>query len=291
MLLIACANVANLLLSRALARQRELAIRSALGATRGQIVRQLLTECVALALAGGVARRRCSPGPASRWMQALQPANVPRLGDIGIDLPRAALHGRASRVAAGILAGLVPAIGMRRLDLQRTLGDASRGSAGARSMWGRGGHLRRILVVAELALAVVLLVGAGLLIRSVGNLQRVPPGFDPAGVLTFELTMTGQKYANGPAVLSAYRELWERLSHLRRRRRSRRHHVAAAQRPLAWGPITVEGRVPPPGENFINADQRIAGGRYFEAMQIPLKSGRLLQRSRHRRRAARRHRR
>ena len=103
----------------------------------------------------------------------------------------------------------------------------------------------------------------------------MPPGFNPTGVLTLELTMTGRKYANGPAVLNAYRELWERLGRL--------PGVAASggvtSLPLsgyfAWGPITVEGRAPPPGENFINADQRIVGGRYFQAMQIPLLRGRV----------------
>ena len=272
-LLIACANVANLLLSRAMARQRELAIRSALGATRGQIVRQLLNEAIALSISGAVFGVLLA-WAGIRWLQALRPANVPRLGDIAIDWP-VLLFTAGVSIAAGILAGIVPAIGMRRLDLQRTLAAAGRGSAASGTMWGRGGRLRRVLVVTELTFAVVLLVGAGLLIRTVGNLQRVSPGFTSAGVLTFELTMTGQKYANGPLVAGAYRDLWERLGHI--------SGVAAAggitSLPLsghmAWGPITVEGRVPPPGENFINADQRIAAGRYFDAMGIPLVRGRL----------------
>jgi predicted permease len=121
----------------------------------------------------------------------------------------------------------------------------------------------------------LLLVGAGLLLRTVGHLEDVPPGFSADRVLTFELTLTGQRYANGPAVAGGYRDLWDRLSHL--------PGVTVAggisSLPLAgafsWGPITVEGRVPPPGESFINADQRIAGGRYFETLRIPLKAGRL----------------
>jgi len=271
-LLIACANVANLLLSRALARQRELAIRAALGATRAQIVQQLLGESVALALFGG-ALGVVLAWAGITWIHALQPADVPRLADISIDA-RVLAFTMGVSIFVGVLAGLVPAFGLRRLDLQRTLGDASRGSAGARSMWGKGGHLRRILVISQLALAVVLLIGAGLLVRTVAHLQRVPPGFSADNVLTLELTMTGQKYANGPAVLNAYKDLWERLSRVP----GVANVGGVSSLPLSgyfsWGPITVEGRVPPPGENFINADQRIVGGHYFETMNIPLKGGR-----------------
>ena len=272
-LLIACANVANLLLSRAMARQKELAIRSALGATRGQIVRQLLNEALVLSASGALLGVLLA-WAGIKWLQALRPANVPRLGDIGIDVP-VLLFTAGVSIAAGVLAGIVPAIGMRRLDLQRTLAAAGRGSAAAGTMWGRGGRLRRVLVVAELTFAVVLLVGAGLLIRTVGNLQRVSPGFNPSSVLTFELTMTGQKYANGPLVAGAYRDLWERLSHVAGVEAAGGITSLPLSGHMAWGPITVEGRVPPPGENFINADQRIAAGRYFEVMGIPLVRGRL----------------
>ena len=271
-LLIACANVANLLLSRALARQRELAIRSALGATRARIMRQLLGEAVTLAFCGG-ALGVFLAWVGVRWIHAVQPVNVPRLGDIAINGP-VLLFTLVVCLTAGVLAGLAPALGLRRLDLQRALGAAGRGSSSAGAVWGRGGSLRRLLVMAELALAVILLVGAGLLIRTVSHLQQVHPGFNPEGVLTLELNMTGQKYMNGPAVLNAYRELWERLGGLA----GVEAVGAITSLPLggqfAWGPITVEGRVPPPGENFINADIRYAAGRYFEAMQIPLIRGR-----------------
>ena len=271
-LLIVCANVANLLLSRALARQRELAIRSALGATRGRIARQLIGEAVLLA-ACGAAFGTLLAWIGVEWLQALRPANLPRLRDIGIDA-RVLLFTAGVAVAAGLVAGLAPAIGLRRLDLQRTLAAAGRGSAGPGSMWGRGGSLRRVLVASQLGLAVVLVIAAGLLVRTVINLQRVTPGFSAENVLTFELTFTGQKYANGPLVLDAYRNLWERLSSIP----GVRHAGGVTSLPLsghfAWGPVTVEGRIPPPGENFINADQRIVGHRYFEAMGIPLKQGR-----------------
>src|SRR6185503_13440350 len=121
-LLIACANVANLLLARALARQRELAIRSALGATRAQIIRQLLGEAVMLSIAGAVLGTLLA-WFGIRWLQALQPANVPRLLDIGIDLP-VLLFTAGVSIAAGVMAGVIPALGLRRLDLQRTLATA-----------------------------------------------------------------------------------------------------------------------------------------------------------------------
>ena len=271
-LLVACANVANLLLSRAFARQRELAVRAALGASRARIVRHLLGESLMLSFAGGVLGVVLA-WAGVQWLQALQPPNVPRLRDIGIDW-RVLLFCAGACITAGVLAGLAPVFGVRRFDLQRTLSDAARGSAGGGTMWGRGGHLRRLLVAVQLALAVVLLVGAGLLVRTVAHLQRVPPGFDASRILTLELTLTGQKYPNGPAVLNAYRDLWTRLDGIT----GVESVGAVSSLPLsgyfAWGPITVEGRVPPPGESFINADMRWAGHHYFETMRIPLKHGR-----------------
>ena len=271
-LLIACANVANLLLSRAIARQRELAIRSALGASRSQIVRQLLGESVVLS-AVGAALGVFLAWIGVEWLQAMRPTNVPRLADITIDW-RVLIFTAGVSLIAGVLTGLAPAFGLRRLDLQRTLGDATRGSSGAGALWGRGGYLRRLLVITQLTLAIVLLVGAGLLIRSVAHLARVQPGFDATNVTTLELTLTGSRYANGPAVLQAYREIWERLGRIPGVKAAGGVSALPLSGHFSWGPITVEGRVPPPGESFINADQRMVGGRYFDAMQIPLKFGR-----------------
>ena len=119
------------------------------------------------------------------------------------------------------------------------------------------------------------LVGAGLLVRSFASLQHVRPGFDATSVMTFELSLTGQKYATGPIVANTYRDLWQHLERV--------PGVTAAggvtSLPLsgyfAWGPVTVEGRTPPPGEQFLNADQRVVAGRYFESMKVPLLRGRL----------------
>jgi predicted permease len=271
-LLVACANVANLMLSRAVARQQEIAVRTALGASRWHIVRQLLTESLLLSLSGGgLGILLCLF--TMQWIHLFGTKSIPRLQEVGID-GRVLLFTLLLSVSSGILFGLVPALRIARLDLNSTLKDASRGSAGTSAVWGRGNNLRRMLVVAEVALSVILLIGAGLLIRSFVRLQDVSPGFNPRSVLTFDLTMTGRRYNDKQSVLNTYRQLWERLEHS--------PGVTAAggvtSLPLsdafAWTPINVEGRTPLPGEKFLNADERIVGGHYFEAMEIPLRRGR-----------------
>jgi predicted permease len=271
-LVIACANVANLLLARAVARQKEIAIRTALGASRFRILRQMLTESILLSLCGGV----CGVLLAFwslHWIHVLGPKSVPRINDIGID--RAALlFTFFVSLLSGALFGLAPALRVSGLNLHATLKDANRGTAGASAVWGRGNNLRRLLVISELALCVMLLIGAGLLIRSFLRLENVSPGFNPNNVLTLELTMSGPKYEDRQVVVATYRQLWNRLEGLPSVIASGAVTSLPLSQMFAWGPITVEGRVPPPGENFINADQRIVGGHYFEAMEIPLRSGR-----------------
>ena len=272
-LLIACVNVANLLLARALARRREMAVRAALGAGRARIVQQLFTEGLMLAL-GGAALGLALAAAGIRWIHAHPPPDVPRVGSIGID-GTVLLFTLTLSIVAALLFSVAPALSASRLDVHGTLKDAGRGTAGAGSLWAGGYSLRRLLVAAELALAVTLLIGAGLLIRSFSELQQVPPGFDGRGVLTLELTLTGGKYKDAQAVIAGYRQLWERLRAI--------PGVTAvggvSSLPMsgffAWGPITVEGRAPTAGEQFINADQRTVSGDYFAAMGIPLKSGRL----------------
>jgi predicted permease len=271
-LLIACANVANLLLSRGLARQREVAIRAALGASRGRIIRQLLTESVLLALAGGAAGLlfafACLEG-----IRALGSASVPRIGEIAIDA-RVLFFTAGVSVLSGIVFGLAPAARLARRDLHDSLKDASRG-AGAGAVWGRGQSLRRLLVIVELSLSVMLLVGAGLLIRSFTALQGIAPGFEARNVLTLELPMTGRKYNDADAVLQTYKRLWERLAALPGVSAAGGVTALPLSQMMAWGPITVEGRAAPEGEKFLNADIRVVGGDYFRAMNIPLREGRL----------------
>ena len=271
-LLIACANVANLQLSRAVSRQKEIAVRAALGAGRGRILRQLFTESVLLALGGGALGILFS-FVCVHWVHVLGPKSVPRLASIGVD-GEALLFTVALCVFSGILFGLAPAWRATQIDLHGTLKDAGRGSAGAGSVWGRGRNLRRMLVISEMALSVVLLIGAGLLIRSFARLLHVSPGFNPENVLTVELSMSGPKYKDEPAILAIYRQLWERLEALPGVTAAGAVTSLPLSEMYAWGPIVIEGRTPPPGEQFINADQRIAGGDYFQAMEIPLRSGR-----------------
>ena len=271
-LLISCANVGNLLLSRAVARRQEIAVRAALGAGRARIVRQLLTESVLLAVCGGALGVVFSVW-SLQWIRVLGTQSVPRLHDIAID-GRVLLFTLALSLLCGIFSGLAPALRVSRLDLHSTLKDASRGSAGARAVWGRGNSLRGMLVVSELALSVVLLIGAGLLIRSFARLQSVPPGFNPRNVLTFDLTMSGRKYADPQVVGSTYRRLWERLEQLPGAVAAGGITALPLSQAFAWTPITVEGRAPPAGEKFINADARVAAGQYFQAMGIPLRQGR-----------------
>ena len=270
-LLIACANVANLLLSRAVGRQREIAVRTALGASRMRIVSQMLTESILLAVSGGALGVLLSIW-GIRWIRGLGTISLPRLEDIAID-GRVLLFTLLISIVSGMLFGLAPALRVSRLDVHSTLKDAGRGSAG-NSVWGRGNNIRRILVVAELALSVVLLIGAGLLIRSFAQLQNVQPGFNAKNVLTFGISMNGRKYAEAPAALRAYRELWERLEHLPGVSAAGGIQALPLGQLWAWGPITVEGRAPRAGENFINADERIVSGHYFPAMEIPLLHGR-----------------
>ena len=271
-LIIACANVANLLLARAVARQKEIAIRTAMGASRSRIVRQVLTESVLLSLSGGVVGVLLAFW-SLHWIHVFGPKSVPRINDIGID--RVALvFTFVLSLLSGAVFGLVPALRVSRLDLHGTLKDANRGTAGASAVWGRGHNLRRMLVISELALCVMLLIGAGLLIRSFARLQSVSPGFNPNNVLTLELTMSGPRYKDPQVVVATYRQLWNRLEGLPSVTASGAVTALPLSQMFAWGPITVEGRVPPPGENFINADQRVVSGHYFEAMQIPLRSGR-----------------
>jgi predicted permease len=271
-LLIACANVANLQLSRALARQKEIAVRMAIGANRVRIARQLLTESLLLSLCGGSLGVLLALG-SLQWVRMLGPGSVPRLDDISID-GRVLLFTLLISLVSGTLFGLAPALRISRIDLQSALKVGGRGEAVAGAMWARGRSLRKSLVVCELALSVLLLIGATLLIRSLANLQSVSPGFNPKNVLTMELAMTGDRYRKEQTVLSTYKQIMEQLARLP----GVQHVGAITSLPLsqmfAWGPITVEGRISPPGENFINADVRVINGHYFEAMQIPLREGR-----------------
>ena len=271
-LLIACANLANLLLSRAVARQQEIALRSALGAGRARVVRQLITESTLLAVCGGAIGTALAAFAigAFRWMR---PVNVPRLQDISTDW-RVLLFSLLLSLLSGLLFGIVPAFRSSRIDLNSSLKSMGRNASDSGSLWGRGGNLRKLLLISEVALSVVLLVGAGLITRSFSALLVVNPGFNADHVLTLGLTMTGSRYSDRHQVIETYRQLWNRLDRIPGVTASGGITSLPLSQMYAWGPITVEGQVLPAGENFINADERIVAGEYFTAMQIPLLRGR-----------------
>jgi len=199
---------------------------------------------------------------------------VPRLHEIAIH-GGVLLFTLAVSLLSGPLFGLAPALRVVGPDLHDNLKDSGRGAAGANALWGRGPNMRRLLVVSELALSVMLLIGAGLLVRSFWRIQQVPPGFNPSNVLTLELTLSGRKYNDASAALETYRQLWERLQRLPGATAAGGVSALPLSQMFSWGPITVEGRPQAPGEAFINVDQRVAGGEYFRAMEIPLLKGRL----------------
>ncbi len=230
-LLIACANVANLLLARANIRKREIAIRSALGAGRGRLIGQLLTESVMLSLAGGILGLVFG-FIGVRWLLSINPGDIPRIGDNGagpVNLDwRVLAFTFVAAVVTGILFGLVPALQSSRLDLSVTLRES-----GARTGSGvRHNKMRSILVVTEMALALVLLVGAALLIRTFAALRGVDPGFSAKNVLTMDMSLAGQRFekAASRGNLGTRRPPPRRSSARRRLRRA--HLLPAARRRL-----------------------------------------------------------
>jgi predicted permease len=271
-LLIACANVANLQLARALARHRELAVRAALGATRRRLAADVLAESAVVAAAGGALGVALAAAGVS-FIRALGTESVPRLGEVGLNLGVLAFSVAVSALS-GLLFGIVPALKAGGGDVHEGLRDAGRGSAGSGSVWGRGNRTRRLLVAGEIALAIVLLVGAGLLVRSFNAVHGVWPGFETGRSLTFELSASPGRYPNPPAVAELYRQLIERLARVPGVDAAGAVSALPLSQMFAWGPVTVEGRAPAPGEAFINADMRMVSGRYFEALEIPLRAGR-----------------
>jgi predicted permease len=268
-LLIACANVANLLLARAAARNREIALRSALGAGRGRLMRQLLTESVLLALAGGALGLLLSVA-GIRWLRSIIPADVPGLERLGLDL-RVLSYGFLVIVAAGVLAGIVPALQVTRGSLTDPLKDGGRGG----SMGLKHGKLRAALVVVEMSLALVLLISAGLLIKASLRMQGVDLGFEPANVLTFAVSLDQREYPDTTQALALQDELQRRLAALPGVTRA----AAVTQLPMAGGNGTyyyVEGEAIPDEARRPVLQYRNATPGYFAVLKIPLVKGRQL---------------
>jgi putative ABC transport system permease protein len=268
-LLIASANVANLLLARATARAKEIALRSALGASRGRIIRQLLTESLVLSGAGGLLGLIFAAW-GTDILIALVPENIPRITEIKLD---AVVLGFTLLVslATGVLFGLAPAVEASRLDLQSALNECGRGastSGAARN------HLRSSLVIAEVALALILLTGAGLLLQSFARLSRVDPGVQPNGLFTAYVSLPPSVYKRPDDAKNFFDQLLPRLSAL-----------PGVQAASTIYPMPLSGRMvttsfdleehPLPKGQQPSSPARIAGRDYFRTMGIPLVRGRL----------------
>jgi putative ABC transport system permease protein len=266
-LLIACANVANLMLSRATSRQKEIAVRTALGASRRQIIRQLLTESVLLSVIGGALGFGLSVW-LTRLFIAISPPNSPRFDEIQIDT-RVFLFTFGVTILTGLLFGLVPALQTSRINLNQGLG-ATRGSSTSESQ----NRFGNVLIVSEIALSFMLLVGAGLLVKSFLRLRDVSPGFNPSNVITTRLSTAG-KYPSGAPRAQLFQQAVDKIKTV--------PGVVAVggvlSLPLGGDAFNVgrsfirEGRPMTPEESS-NAGYLVITPDYFRAMQIPLTTGR-----------------
>jgi predicted permease len=268
LLLIACTNVANLLLMRATARLRELAIRTTLGAGRARIVTQLLTEGIVLSIAG--ASVGLAVGVAGiKALIALSTAQLPGSPETTLHVP-VLLFTLALAVATGVVFGLVPAVAVLRGNAAAFLkDDSSRGTSGKRT-----GRTRATLVVAETAIAVVLLVGAGLMIKSFARLQNVDPGFTIDNVLTAQIALPAARYPDAPARAAFWNRIIERARAIPGVSASGLTTNVPFNGNVGSGSYTIVGRTLAPGEAMPHGRQEIVGGDYFKAMRIPLVSGR-----------------
>jgi putative ABC transport system permease protein len=258
-LLIACVNVANLMLARATGRAREMALRAALGAARWRLIRQLITESLLLAVAGGVAGLLLGWWCTDR-LASLAPGEVPRLNEIHMD-GAVLCFGVAASLFTGILFGLVPALRTSRADFGKTAGSRSRS------------RLRDMLVMCELALAFVLAVGAGLLGKSLVRLMNVDPGFDPRHVLTLKTYVYGARYQKAKAELGYYKQAFDRL----RATPGIENVAMTSLLPMTDFDRTAfhirDRRLEHPSE-AASVDRYSVTPGYFRVMRIPLKSGR-----------------
>jgi predicted permease len=266
-LLIACANAANLLLARAATRQRELAVRLALGASRSRLIRQLLTESLLIAFAGG-ALGLAMAAVGVKALVSLLPADFPRAHEIHVSAPVFAFTFLVS-AATGILFGLIPAIQASRTDPRRGLHEGGRTTTGS----GRLSRLRNALVVSEVSLACVLLIGAGLMLRSLLNLVHLDPGFREEHVLTATLSLPYPEYKSTEEVERFYDKLVTNLASIPG------VESAGFGSDLPWTgynentSLNIEGKQAPPNDEF-HARYHVASPGYFRALGIPLLHGR-----------------
>ena len=267
LLLIACSNAANLLLARAAGRQREMAIRASMGAGRARVLRQLLTESVLLAIAGGVLGLFLAVW-GTTLLAGLQSVQIPRLAQAGIDL-RVLAFTLGVSVLTGVVFGMAPALHASRFNLFLSLKEGGRASSETK----RSSRARNVLVVAQVSLAVILLVGASLLIESMVHLTRQSPGFDSNGVMTFNLDLPDARYGKPEQSLAFFRDLLERV------REIPGVQSASGVLPLPLGDdvirtsFEIEGHPMAPSE-LPRVHIRTVAQDYLKTMRIPLISGR-----------------
>src|SRR5215831_15405646 len=266
-LAIACANVASLLLSRALARRKEIAIRNALGAPRGMIIQQLLTESVLLALIAGALGLGFSVA-GTRSLTSLAQSSLPQGVPIGMDA-RVLVFALLLSVLTGIVFGIFPALQLSRTNVNSTLRDEGHGSTGSHTR----AQLKSILVIGEVALSLILLIIAGLLVRSFSKLLSVDPGFDPRNVLTMNVSLPAVKYAEAEKQIAFFDELLRRVSALPGTR-SAAISAALPLTPKRITPVLPEGQpeVPLAERPFIIIEATSPG--FLETLNIPLRAGR-----------------
>jgi putative ABC transport system permease protein len=267
-LLIACANVANLLLARAATRLKEIAVRTAIGASRARLLRQLLTESLILALAGGALGLLLAVWGVRAGV-ALAATDLPFLTDVRIDAAVLAWSLGLS-LLAGLLFGLAPALQTVRADPQQTLREGGRGAGADRT----GRALRSALAVAEVAIALALLACAGLFLKSFSRLQRVDPGFDPERVLTFNLALPQTKYPTDPAQIAFFDQVRVRLAAVPGVRAVGATSVLPFSGMWSTGGFQIEGFQPPPNQPSPWGDIRFVSPGFFKALAVPLRKGR-----------------
>ena len=274
-LLIACANVSNLLLAQAAARQKEMALRAALGAGRGRLVRQLLSESLLLSLLGaaaGLALAKLTLPLLRTGLSGLVTTKIPGFDAMEIDATALAFTFGIS-VLTSVLFGVLPALQVSRIDLNQALKESGKSSASVRQR-----HLSHTLVVAEVALAVIVLIGAGLLVRSMQRLLRVDPGFRADHLLSLKINLPTTRYPNneqgGAQINSFYQQLLPRLQFLPGVEQAAVIDRLPLGPSMAIEPFWAEGQQPEAGKEPL-MQMRSVDHRFFELMRIPLRSGRL----------------
>ncbi|HWP43840.1 MAG TPA: ABC transporter permease, partial [Blastocatellia bacterium] len=268
-LLIAVVNVANLLLARAVGREKEIAIRAALGASRWHIVRQMLVESIALSLIAGLVGLGITL-LGLKMLVAFGPDNLPRLEEISLD-GRVLGFTLGVSLLTGLVFGLVPALHASKPDFNESLKEGSKGA----SKGAQGGRIRSALVIVEVALALVLLAGAGLMIRSFLRLQEVDPGFNPHNLLTLRVQLPQSKYPDAEKIVPFYQQAIERIRALPGVQSAGAVSVLPLSGSYSSGTTQVER--PPVADDHVafEADRRSVSPDYFKAMGIPLLRGRL----------------